>query len=179
MAGFLQTIITPRRFVFRDTTFKGANMKLETSALAILALLVGLSPAGLAQQSQPNQPDHSVVAAEMLPAIAWSETQTPQPLATEKATPAPDQQQQAPDSTAATPTQASGAQAQPDSATQTFTGTIVRVGDKYVLKTTDNMTYQLDDPDKAKDFEGKQVKVTGGLDTKAKLIHIQNVELVP
>jgi hypothetical protein len=155
-------------------------MKLETSALAILALLVGLSPAGFAQQSQPSQPDYSVVAAETSPAIAWSETQTPQPVSADKATPTPDQQQQqAPDNPSATPTQTSGAQAQPDSATQTFTGTIVRVGDKYVLKTTDNMTYQLDDPDKAKEFEGKQVKVTGGLDTKAKLIHIQNVELVP
>jgi len=155
------------------------DMKLLKTSVVALALLVGLSAAGFAQQSQPNPPDNSAVAAEMLPAIAWSETQTPQPRATEKATPAPDQQQQAPDSTAATPTQASGAQAQPDSATQTFTGTIVQVGDKYVLKTTDNMTYQLDDPDKAKEFEGKQVKVTGGLDTKAKLIHIQNVELVP
>jgi hypothetical protein len=159
--------------------FMKLDMKVLKTSVVALALLVGLSPAGFAQQSQPNQPDHSVVAAEISPAIAWSETQTPQPMATEKATPAPDQQQQAPDSTAATPTQASGAQAQPDSATQTFTGTIVRVGDKYVLKTTDNMTYQLDDPDKAKDFEGKQVKVTGGLDTKAKLIHIQTVELVP
>jgi lipoprotein-anchoring transpeptidase ErfK/SrfK len=155
------------------------DMKLLKTSVVALALLVGLSPAGFAQQSQPNQPDYSVVAAEMSSAIVWSETQTAQPVSADKATPTPDQQQQAPDSPSATPTQTSGAQAQSDSATQTFTGTIVRIGDKYVLKTTDNMTYQLDDSDKAKEFEGKQVKVTGGLDTKAKLIHIQNVELVP
>jgi hypothetical protein len=151
-------------------------MKLKTS-VAALALLVALSPAGFAQQFQSNQPDSSFVAAEMSPAIAWSETQTPQPVASEKAVPTPDQQQeQLPNNPAATPTQA-GAQAQPESTPQTFTGTVVKIGDKYVLRTTDNMTYQLDDPDKAKEFEGKQVKVTGSLEAKSKLIHIQNVEL--
>ena len=70
-------------------------------------------------------------------------------------------------------------QDQSDSATQTFTGTVVKIGDKYVLRTTDNMTYQLDDADKAKEFEGKQVKVTGGLQAKNKVIHIQNIEATP
>ena len=46
-----------------------------------------------------------------------------------------------------------------------------------MLRTTDNTTYKLDDPDKAKEYEGKQVKVTGSLDAKSKLIHIQNVEV--
>jgi len=152
-------------------------MKLETS-VAALALLVALSPAGFAQQSQPNQPGPPVVAAERAPAIAWSEMQTPQPVSSEKAAPLPDkqQEQQTQDNQTATPTQASGTQAQADSAVQTFTGTVVNAGGKYVLRTMDNMTYQLDDQDKAKEFEGKQVKVTGGLEAKTKLIHVQDIE---
>jgi hypothetical protein len=150
-------------------------MRLETS-VAALALLVALSPAGLAQQSQPNQPDPSVVAAEISPAIVWSEAQTPQPVSSAVSTPDQQQEQQPPDNPTAAPAQAAGTQAQSESATQTFTGTVVKIGDKYVLKTTDNMTYKLDDQDKAKEFEGKQVKVTGGLEAKHKLIHIQNIE---
>ena len=153
-------------------------MKLETS-VAAFALLVALSPAGFAQQVQPNHPGFSVVATEMSPAVVWSETQTPQPVPSEKAIPTPDKQQgqQTPDNPA--PAQASGTQDQSGSATQTFTGTVVRIGDKYVVRTTDNMTCQLDDPDKAKEFEGKQVKVTGGLQAKDKLIHIQTIEAAP
>jgi cell division septation protein DedD len=152
-------------------------MKLETS-VAALTLLVALSPAGFAQQSQRNLPGPSVVAEEMSPAIVWSQTQTPQPVPSEKAATTPDnqQEQQPPDNPTATPSQASGMQDQSESAAQTFIGTVVKIGDKYVLKTTDNMTYQLDDQDKAKEFEGKQVKVTGGLEAKDKLIHIQNIE---
>lgn len=148
-------------------------MKLETGGLATLALLVALSPAGFAQQFQPNQPQS--------PAIAWSEMQTPQPVPSQEAVPTPDKQQvqQSQDNPAATPTQASGMPAPSESAARTFTGTVVKVGDKYMLRTTDNTTYQLDDPDKAKDYEGKQVKVTGSLDAKGKLIHIQNVEAAP
>jgi hypothetical protein len=156
-------------------------MKLETGGLAVLALLVALSAPGFAQQFQSNQPDSSVVAAEESPAIAWSEMQTPQPLPSAKAAPTPDQQQeqQPPDNPEATPTQASGMPAQSEPATQTFTGTVVRIGDKYVLRTTDNTTYQLDDPDKAKDYEGKEVQVTGSLKANAKLIHVQSVEAAP
>ena len=152
-------------------------MKLETS-VAAFALLVALSPAGFAQQSHPNQPDSAVIAAEMSPAIVWSQEQAPQPAPSEKAVSTPDkpQDQQTPDNPAATPTQASGMQDQSGSDIKTFTGTVVRIGDKYVLRGTDNVTYQLDDPDKAKEFEGKQVKVTGGLQAKDKLIHIQNIE---
>jgi hypothetical protein len=66
-------------------------MKLETS-VAALALLVALSPAGFDQQSQPNQPDPSLVATETSPAIVWTEAQTPQPMSSAVST--PDQQQE-------------------------------------------------------------------------------------
>lgn len=56
-----------------------------------------------------------------------------------------------------------------------FSGTIVKEKGKLVLKdSTTNMNYQLDDQEKAKQFEGKQVKVTGKLD--GKVIHVENIE---
>ena len=74
--------------------------------------------------------------------------------------------------------------AQPQNDMQTedakpFNGTIVKVKGKFVLKdATTKMSYQLDDQDKAKQFEGKQVKVIGKLDLDTNLIHVENIEAV-
>jgi uncharacterized protein YdeI (BOF family) len=59
---------------------------------------------------------------------------------------------------------------------QTFTGTIVRNGEQFSLRDSSGEMYKLDDNAKAEAFEGKQVKVTGRLDTDAKLIHIDTIE---
>jgi hypothetical protein len=79
----------------------------------------------------------------------------------------------------ATPQQA-GQQQQNDMQTQEakpFNGTIVKEKGKMVLKdTAANISYQLDDQDKAKQFEGKQVKVTGKLDMNTNLIHVDSIE---
>jgi len=70
------------------------------------------------------------------------------------------------------PAQASPSQAEaPDS----FSGTVVKVGNKSVLK-TDTATYHLDDQEKAKQFEGKQVKVSGSLDKATRTIHISDIQ---
>jgi uncharacterized protein YdeI (BOF family) len=58
----------------------------------------------------------------------------------------------------------------------TFTGTVVKDGDQYVLRDASGEMYKLDNPDRAKPFEGKAVKVTGQLDTEAKLIHVEKIE---
>jgi len=56
---------------------------------------------------------------------------------------------------------------------KTFTGKIVKAGDKLVLRdAASNTTYQLDDQDKAKEFVGKDVKVVGTLDMANSLIRI-------
>jgi hypothetical protein len=55
-----------------------------------------------------------------------------------------------------------------------FTGTVVKAGGKYVLKTSD-MAYQLDDQQKAKQFVGQQVKVSGSLDTNTSTIHVSEI----
>jgi methionine-rich copper-binding protein CopC len=73
--------------------------------------------------------------------------------------------------------QASPAQASPSEAQsqESFTGTVVKVGKKFVLK-TDTATYQLDDREKAKQFEGKQVKVNGSLDKATRTLHIIDIQ---
>lgn len=71
--------------------------------------------------------------------------------------------------------QAQQAQPQPDA--KAFMGTIVKDGDRLVLKDmASNLTYQLDDQKKAKKYEGKPVKVTGSLDSSSNTIHVENIE---
>jgi hypothetical protein len=46
----------------------------------------------------------------------------------------------------------------------------------YVLQTADNVTYQLDDQERAKEYEGKQVQVTGSLDKSANMIKVRDIK---
>ena len=118
--------------------------------------------------------------------IAWSEMQQPQPVpqrpepvpvpdsnADKQAGPTDDtpKQQPAPDTRAP-------AQEREGPAAQTLSGTVIKLGDKYVLKTTDKQTYELDDQNKAREYEGKQVKIVGSLDRTTNMIRITSIELI-
>jgi hypothetical protein len=73
----------------------------------------------------------------------------------------------------ATPT--SQGQAEPES--KTFTGTILKSGESFVL--SDSVTksrYMLDDQDKVRRYEGKHVKVTGAVDVASNTIHVETIE---
>ena len=60
---------------------------------------------------------------------------------------------------------------------QTFTGKIVKSKGNFVLKDdTTKTTYQLDKQDAMKQFVGKQVRVTGTLDSSNNMIHVSTVE---
>jgi hypothetical protein len=61
--------------------------------------------------------------------------------------------------------------------TQTFTGQIMNHDGKY-LHCEDGKTYSLDDQEKAKNFDGKKVKVTGSLDEENMTIHVSEIEEV-
>jgi uncharacterized protein YdeI (BOF family) len=77
------------------------------------------------------------------------------------------------------PDQAQPSQPQPDQSqakSATFTGTIVRNGEQYVLRDSSGKVSGLDDAERAKPFEGKAVKVTGQLDEQAKVIHVESIE---
>jgi hypothetical protein len=54
-----------------------------------------------------------------------------------------------------------------------FLGRILEVDGKFVLRdSVSNDTYLLDNQEKAKPFEGRQVKVTGVLDAASRTIHV-------
>jgi hypothetical protein len=60
-----------------------------------------------------------------------------------------------------------------------FTGTIMKQGNKLVLRDASaNVNYKVDDEDKVKDYVGKQVKITGTLDTSTNVIHVDSIEVV-
>jgi hypothetical protein len=75
-------------------------------------------------------------------------------------------------------------QAQPDrpnppegkAPTKTFSGTVVKAGEAYVLRDGAGKIFKLDDSESARPFEGKAVKVTGQLDEQAMLIHVESIE---
>jgi Protein of unknown function (DUF5818) len=68
-------------------------------------------------------------------------------------------------------------QAQPTTSAsdnQTFTGTIVKSGDKYVLQdASSGKSYDIDHQDQVKQYEGKKVRVHGTLDASGTMIHLQ------
>jgi len=97
----------------------------------------------------------------------------------------PTPQSQRPDSQTQQPAQAQPDQAgqqTPDSqgqssqsaGSQTFMGTIVKAGDKYMFQdAASGNTYDIDHQDEVQKFEGKKVKVHGTLDASGKMIHVQ------
>jgi hypothetical protein len=65
---------------------------------------------------------------------------------------------------------------QPD--VRVYIGTLVKEGDAYVLK-TGNEKYLLDSQKKAKNYKGKDVKITGTLDKTKNMLHVEKIEVSP
>ncbi len=137
--------------------------------LEIPALLLGLVSLGtpvLSQQQKPENPqvpDRNAQTQQQQPSSpsAAPQSQTASPSEGQTASPSP---------------AASGNQMTPQSQ-QTFTGKIVKADGNFVLQDqTSNATYQLDNQDQAKSYEGKSVKVTGTLDNSSKTIHVSAIE---
>jgi len=158
-------------------------MKHGTMLITIALLFSGVS---LAQErvARPALRTGDGILGPQL--IAWSEMQKPLPVpqrpepvpvpdsnADKQAGPTEDTPQQPPAQDAKAP-----AQEKQGPAAQTLSGTVIKLGDKYVLKTTDKQTYELDDQDKAREYEGKQVKIIGLLDRTTNMIHITSIELI-
>jgi len=77
------------------------------------------------------------------------------------------------------PSQTAPDQAMPNqdsSKTATFTGTVVKDGEQYVLRDSSGGVYKLDDTSRAQAFEAKTVKVTGRLDANSKMIHVDSIQ---
>jgi len=96
--------------------------------------------------------------------IAWSGMQQPK---------APEQpgQQTAPSPSAQTP-------ANPNQAptASSFTGTISKEADGFVLKVSETTSYKLDAQREVEQYEGQRVRVTGTLETGVNVIHVDKIE---
>lgn len=151
-------------------------MKRETGLLLTVFLLAA-APLMTAQNTY-NRPSPAVPSEILGPQlIAWSEFQKPQPIP--QPLPPPDRPAQQSDQeqgqSATPPAQQPPSQSP---AAQTLTGTIVKDGSSYILKVATGTSYQLDDQERAKKYEGKQVKVAGTLDAKGNSFHIISIELI-
>jgi outer membrane biosynthesis protein TonB len=150
------------------------------SFLATLALAGGMISWGTALNaqttpstpSQTQQPD-AQPTPDTPPTQQTPQTQqapmpdTPPAAQTPDQTQTPDQRQ-TPDSKAAPSATAPSA-----TDSQSFSGTVVKSGDKYMLKDDAGKTYDIDHQDEVKKFEGKRVKVQGTLDATGTKITVK------
>ena len=127
--------------------------------LATLAVALGMISWGSALHAQttPSTPTDQTQPTPTPDTPPSQQTQQPPSAQT------PDQAQ-APDSKDSAP-------AASDS--QTFSGTVVKSGDKYMLKDDSGKSYDIDHQDEVKKFEGKRVRVQGKLDETGTKIQVK------
>ena len=152
-------------------------MKRKAGFCAALFLLT-LTIAPAFAQDSPGQTLPSEVIGPQL--IAWSLLQKPQPIP--QPLPPPDRTGQPQDPQPAQPTNPGSApdagSQPPQPTTQVFTGTIRKDGDRYVLRSSANTVYQLDDQEKARQYESKQVRIEATLGADPHSLHIVSIELI-
>jgi len=139
------------------------NLKalLLSTALTVgmTAVAFGQSPSSTSPQSQDPSAQQDPAATQQTPGTP---TQTPR-----TSTQQPDASNPSANSSATSTSS--------DSSQQQFTGSIAKMGGKYVLHSA-GADYQLDDQSQAKSFEGKDVKVTGRLDSSSNTIKVKSIE---
>lgn len=164
---------------------------LSLSSLATLAIVLGMVSWGSslnAQNSPSTTPGQSTQSPD-----ATTPSQTPSQTPSTQQPPAPETppaSQQTPSSqtpsSQAPPSQSPDTAAPPSSGSnagssaagsatnangsQTFTGTVVKQGDKYMLKDDTGKTYDIDHQTDVAKFEGKRVRVQGTLDPNGKIM---------
>jgi hypothetical protein len=119
---------------------------MHKQTLWLLVLMLGVISLGtsLAAQQSTAPPDQQ----------SPQQAQPPAPTPDASTQPAPEPQ----------------AQSQQD---QIFKGTIVKAGDKWVLQAASGKSFDLDNQNLAKQYEGKPVRVQGTLDQDGKTIHMK------
>lgn len=135
--------------------------------LGTLALALAAAPL-FAQQPDANSPSSSAPSATQQPGQQPSQPGQAQPG-------------QAPDQTSpSSPSQPPAGQSAPDAQAQsssdsgqTFSGTVSKSGDKYVLQDASGKTYDVDRQEELKKYDGKQVRIKGTLDPDGKTIHVK------
>jgi uncharacterized protein DUF5818 len=154
---------------------------LKTLGSAVLA--IGLAGGAAYAQTATPSPDPAAQqtpgsqdpAAQQTPS---QQTPVQSPSQQTPSTPDPSTQQSPSTSPSQTMPQDSMGQAQDSQQAQTFSGKILKSKGGYVLRDeATNSEYKLDNDDQAKQFKGKNVKVTGTLDPASHTIHVTNIEM--
>lgn len=130
------------------------------NVLAGLVLATLLVPAGA--QTSPTQPQDPTQKA---PASTAPTPQAAPPSARHS------DEQTTPETTGSGVSTSAGRKTR----SRPFMGRIVLENNGYMLKAGD-LEYKLDDQDKVRDFNGKNVKVLGNLDRQSNTIHIEKIE---
>jgi outer membrane biosynthesis protein TonB len=158
------------------------------SYLATLALSLGLMSGGTLLHAQQPSPDAQPPAqTQPSPDSQTSPSQTPPPdtqtqspsqtSPDQTGQPTPSQTQPGqpqPDATGKqTPSDSQAQSSDPSAAGQTFVGTVVKQGGKYMLQDESGTTYDIDHQDQVQKYEGKKIRVHGTLDASGKMIHVQ------
>jgi outer membrane biosynthesis protein TonB len=143
---------------------------MDRTTTVFAGFLLALFAFGQESQPGPQTPEDAFV---MQQPVAWTRMQkpqpAPQPLPPQDTTvPEPDQQGKQPENPQ-TPSQQTPV-------TQSFTGKIVKDGDKYVLKVASNTSYELQGD--VKQYENQNVRVTGKLDSVTNTILVAKIELL-
>lgn len=116
-------------------------------------------------QTQPTPSPEMPPSAQQTPSATTPDAQQPATQPSPKST--------NPDATApeagAQPSSPAGSSATSGDS-QTFAGTVVKQGDKYVLKDDAGKTYDIDHQSDVAKFEGKRVRVQGTLDANGKIM---------
>jgi hypothetical protein len=147
-------------------------------SLGALAMILGVGVSLNAQQTTPpaTTTDPAATAPQTQSSDpATTPTQPGDPTAQQPATTPQTQTNQTPEQQPSQSAPDTQGQATPSATdAQSFSGTIVKAGDKYVLQDADaGKTYDIDHQDQVKQYEGKKVRVHGTLDASGKMIHVQ------
>ncbi len=137
---------------------------------ASLSLIAAFLSSAVWAQSSNRESSNPALPGDILgpQLVAWSQMQTPHPV------PQPLPGTKRPDPQAPVPSNPQAEQP----ASQSFIGTIKKDAGMYVLKTSDGGVYQIDDQARGKIYEGKRVKISGTLDPKTNILHLETIDLL-
>jgi outer membrane biosynthesis protein TonB len=125
-------------------------------------------PSQQTPQTQPTPTPDNPPATQQTPSAQAPSSQTPSAQAPSQTPSQTPDQSQAPSSSAGT---AAASTASGDA--QSFTGTVVKSGDKYMLKDDSGKMWDIDHQTDVAKFEGKRVRVKGTLDASGSKIMVQ------
>ncbi len=159
---------------------------LSLSSLATLAIVLGMiswgsalnaqnAPSSTPDQTAPNAaPSQQTPQTQPTPSPEMPPASQQTPSSQTPSSQRPSQQQtpdtSAPESGSKAGSSSAGAASDSANGSQTFTGTVVKQGDKYMLKDDTGKTYDIDHQTDVAKFEGKRVRVQGTLDPNGKIM---------